>query len=84
MLERVESGEATPMDLELLQQVQTNIEGNCLCVLGDSMAMPIGSMLEKFRDEFERHAEEARVRNDGALVEQGAPELAASPRIGPA
>ncbi|MDQ3355369.1 MAG: NADH-quinone oxidoreductase subunit NuoF [Actinomycetota bacterium] len=84
MLERVESGEATPMDLELLQQVQTNIEGNCLCVLGDSMAMPIGSMLEKFRDEFERHAEEARVRNEGALVEQGAPELAASPRIGPA
>jgi len=84
MLERVETGEATPMDLELLQQVQTNIEGNCLCVLGDSMAMPIGSMLEKFRDEFERHAEEARVRNDGALVEQGAPELAASPRIGPA
>ncbi len=84
MLERVESGEATPMDLELLQQVQTNIEGNCLCVLGDSMAMPIGSMLEKFRDEFERHAEEARARNDGALLEQGAPELAASPRIGPA
>ena len=84
MLERVESGEATPMDLELLQQVQTNIEGNCLCVLGDSMAMPIGSMLEKFRAEFERHAEEARARNDGALVEQGAPELAASPRIGPA
>ena len=84
MLERIDSGEATPMDLELLAQVQTNILGNCLCVLGDSMAMPIGSMLEKFRAEFERHAEEARARNDGALVEQGAPELAASPQIGPA
>ncbi len=83
MLERIDSGEATPMDLELLAQVQTNILGNCLCVLGDSMAMPIGSMLEKFRAEFERHAEEARARNDGALVEQGAPELAASPQIGP-
>jgi NADH-quinone oxidoreductase subunit F len=32
--------------------VQTNIIGNCLCVLGDSMAMPIGAMVQKFRDEF--------------------------------
>jgi NADH-quinone oxidoreductase subunit F len=84
MLERVDSGEATPMDLELLQQVQTNIEGNCLCVLGDSMAMPVGSMLEKFRAEFEQHAESARMRNDAALVEQPAPELAATPLVGPA
>jgi NADH-quinone oxidoreductase subunit F len=82
MLQRVDSGEATPMDIELLSQIQTNIEGNCLCVLGDSMAMPIGSMLEKFRAEFERHAEEARMRNDAALVEQAAPELAASPQLG--
>ena len=84
MLERVDSGEATPMDLELLQQVQTNIEGNCLCVLGDSMAMPIGSMLVKFRAEFEQHAESARMRNDAALVEQPATELAAAPQVGPA
>ena len=84
MLERVDSGEATPMDLELLQQVQTNIEGNCLCVLGDSMAMPIGSMLVKFRAEFEQHAESARMRNDAAVVEQPSPELAAAPQAGPA
>jgi NADH-quinone oxidoreductase subunit F len=83
MLERIDSGEATPMDFELLAQVQTNILGHCLCVLGDSMAMPVGSMLEKFRDEFERHAEEARARHEGALVEQSAPELAAAPSIGP-
>ncbi|HLL87460.1 MAG TPA: NADH-quinone oxidoreductase subunit NuoF [Thermoleophilaceae bacterium] len=84
MLERVESGEATPMDFELLAQVQSNILGNCLCVLGDSMAMPIGSMLEKFRAEFEQHAEEARARNEAAVVEQAAPELAAAPLTGPA
>lgn len=83
MLERIDSGEATPMDFELLAQVQTNIIGNCLCLLGDSMAMAVGSMLEKFRDEFERHAEEARARNEAALVEQSAPELAATPAIGP-
>src|SRR5215212_8597614 len=84
MLERIDRGEATPMDFELLAQVQSNILGNCLCVLGDSMAMPVGSMLEKFRAEFEQHAEEARARNEAALVEQAAPELAAAPLTGPA
>jgi NADH-quinone oxidoreductase subunit F len=43
--------------------VQEQIIGNCLCVLGDAMAMPIGSMVAKFRDEFEAHIEAARARN---------------------
>jgi NADH-quinone oxidoreductase subunit F len=60
MLERIDMGDATPMDLEIMAQVQSNIIGNCLCVLGDAMAMPIGSLIEKFRPEFERHMEEAR------------------------
>ncbi len=65
MLERIDNGEATPADLDVMADVQTNIIGNCLCVLGDSMAMPVGSMIEKFRPEFEAHIEEARVRNGG-------------------
>ncbi len=64
MLERIDSGEATPMDLDIMAGVQENIIGNCLCVLGDSMAMPIGSMVAKFREEFEAHIEAARARND--------------------
>ena len=52
MLERMVRGQATPIDLETVASVQTNIIGNCLCVLGDSMAMPVGSMVQKFRDEF--------------------------------
>jgi NADH-quinone oxidoreductase subunit F len=32
-------------------------------VLGDAMAMPIGSMVAKFRGEFEAHIEAARDRN---------------------
>ena len=71
MLERVDAGDATPMDIEIAAQVQQNIIGNCLCVLGDSMAMPVGSMIEKFRDEFERHIEEARARADRLAVEEG-------------
>ena len=53
MLERVVRGEATPMDLDIVSSVQQNIIGHCLCVLGDSMAMPVGAMVRKFREEFE-------------------------------
>jgi NADH-quinone oxidoreductase subunit F len=53
MLERVVRGEATPMDLDLIASVQQNIIGHCLCVLGDSMAMPVGSMVKRWRGEFE-------------------------------
>jgi NADH-quinone oxidoreductase subunit F len=62
MLERIERGEATPIDLEILAGVQEQIIGNCLCVLGDSMAMPIGSMVKHFREEFEAHIERAAER----------------------
>jgi NADH-quinone oxidoreductase subunit F len=62
MLERIDAGEATPMDLDIMASVQEHIIGNCLCVLGDAMAMPIGSMIEKFRDEFEAHIEAAQRR----------------------
>jgi len=63
MLERIDRGEATPMDLDIIVSVQDQIIGNCLCVLGDSMAMPISSMVAKFRGEFEAHIEAARERS---------------------
>jgi NADH-quinone oxidoreductase subunit F len=74
MLERVDSGEATPMDLDIMAAVQENIIGNCLCVLGDAMAMPIGSMIAKFRGEFEAHIEAARARNELATTDAAPPE----------
>jgi NADH-quinone oxidoreductase subunit F len=80
MLERIDAGEATPMDLEIMASVQEHIMGNCLCVLGDAMAMPIGSMIAKFRPELEAHMATARIRSgvgggaatEGVLAAQGA------------
>jgi NADH-quinone oxidoreductase subunit F len=85
MLERIDAGEATPMDLEIMASVQEHIMGNCLCVLGDAMAMPIASMITKFRAELEAHMEAARLRavagtdagedaiaREGVLAAQGA------------
>jgi NADH-quinone oxidoreductase subunit F len=63
MLQRVQDGLATPMDLDIISSVQDQIMGNCLCVLGDAMAMPVSSMVNKFREEFERHIEEARSKH---------------------
>jgi len=48
--------------------VQTQIIGNCLCVLGDAMAMPIGSIVVKFRDELEAEIETARERANAVPV----------------
>ncbi len=59
MLERIDRGEATPMDLDVMESVQSNIIGNCLCLLGDSMAMPVASMVKHFRPEFEKHMQQA-------------------------
>jgi NADH-quinone oxidoreductase subunit F len=74
MLERIDAGEATPMDLDIMASVCEHIIGHCLCVLGDAMAMPIGSMIAKFRPEFEAHIEAARARNDALVGAQAPPE----------
>jgi NADH-quinone oxidoreductase subunit F len=73
MLERMIRGQATPIDLETVASVQTNIIGNCLCVLGDSMAMPVGSMVQKFRDEFMEAIEhgDARARDSATRSMSG-------------
>jgi NADH-quinone oxidoreductase subunit F len=68
MLQRIEAGDATPMDLDIIASVQEQIIGNCLCVLGDAMAMPLGSMVAKLRPEFEAHIEAARERAMGVFA----------------
>ncbi len=62
MLQRLDAGLGTPMDLDIMASVQSQIIGNCLCVLGDAMAMPVGSIVQKFRSELEAEIEEARLR----------------------
>jgi NADH-quinone oxidoreductase subunit F len=69
MVQRIYTGEATPMDLDIMASVQEQIIGNCLCVLGDAMAMPVGSMVKKFRAELEAEIEEARERAQAAALQ---------------
>jgi NADH-quinone oxidoreductase subunit F len=83
MLQRIQSGEATPMDLDIMAGVQEQIIGHCLCVLGDAMAMPIGSMIVKFRDELEQEIESARERFGAGELEDVVPIGVADEQAGP-
>jgi NADH-quinone oxidoreductase subunit F len=74
MLERMVRGEATPLDLDIVSSVQQNIIGHCLCVLGDSMAMPVGAMVRKFREEFEAVMGNPELVLDPHAVVQAPPE----------
>ena len=57
LLTAAEAGTATEQDFDLTLDVCDRIIGKCLCVLGDSAAMPVASCVTKFRDEFRAHLE---------------------------
>ncbi|MGO9976879.1 MAG: NADH-quinone oxidoreductase subunit NuoF [Solirubrobacteraceae bacterium] len=79
MLQRLDAGLGTPMDLDIMASVQSQIIGNCLCVLGDAMAMPVGSIVQKFRSELEAEIEEARLRAGAGEPEEIVPVPVADP-----
>jgi NADH-quinone oxidoreductase subunit F len=58
LLRKIEAGEASQGELDLLLNVCDRILGHCLCPLGDAAAMPVASYVAKFRDEYQRHIDE--------------------------
>lgn len=58
LLQRLESGEGTAADLEVLPQVAAGILGRAFCALGDGAASPVQSTLKYFYDEYVRHITE--------------------------
>ncbi|MCF8259520.1 MAG: NADH-quinone oxidoreductase subunit NuoF [Melioribacteraceae bacterium] len=54
-LRRLDSGNGTSADLDLLISVANNIEGNTICALGEAAAWPVKFMVDRFRDEFEKY-----------------------------
>ena len=60
ILKRINMGEATSKDLDLIISVANNIEGNTICALGDAAAWPIRGFVTKFRDEFEKRVNSSR------------------------
>ncbi len=57
VLKRIEAGSGRNEDMDLLQSIASNIQGNTICPLGDAAAMPVASFVTKFRDEFQYHVD---------------------------
>jgi NADH-quinone oxidoreductase subunit F len=60
LLDRIEEGQGTERDLEVLWNVCDAIGGKTLCPFGDAAIAPPQSTLKKFRDEYEYHVREKR------------------------
>ncbi|MHB0988951.1 MAG: NADH-quinone oxidoreductase subunit NuoF [Bellilinea sp.] len=52
ILDRIEEGDASAKDVDLLFTVARQMQNKCLCALGEFSTMPVVSGLEKFRSDF--------------------------------
>ncbi len=52
ILRRIEAGQGSEADLDMLLELGRNMTGTTICVLSDSAAAPVASSIEKFRDEY--------------------------------
>jgi len=68
ILHNIEYGKGKMSDIDLLWDIQSKIEGNTICPLGDAAAWPVAAAIRHFRDEFEWHIynpDDAQRRNYG-------------------
>jgi len=55
LTKKFEDGEGTQRDLELLDEISSQMLGTTICALSDAAAMPIRAIIKKFRGEFLAH-----------------------------
>jgi NADH-quinone oxidoreductase subunit F len=60
ILRRIERGEGTLRDIDLLNDVADNIGGKTLCPFGDAAVAPVLSTIQRFRAEYEAHVHQGR------------------------
>ena len=80
LLDRIEGGQGSERDLEVLSNVCDSIGGKTLCPFGDAAIAPPQSTLTKFRDEYEYHVREKRCWRQVAATFEEARALAAAGR----
>ncbi len=60
ILTNILSGKGSIEDLNQLNRIANQIEGHCICALGDAAAMPVRSFLQHFWDEFEFYVDKKK------------------------
>ncbi|MGH3445223.1 MAG: NADH-ubiquinone oxidoreductase-F iron-sulfur binding region domain-containing protein, partial [Nocardioidaceae bacterium] len=77
VLARLERGEGTESDVEVLLDQCDNILGRAFCALGDGATSPITSSIQYFREEYIQHLTEGGCPFDPAastlFAKEGAP-----------
>jgi NADH-quinone oxidoreductase subunit F len=69
-LNRFHAGAGVKKDIDNMQYLAENMLGRTFCPLGDAAAMPIISIVKKYREEFEAHLEGKPCPYDAASVQQ--------------
>lgn len=71
ILNRLEHGEGREEDIDLLWSIQSMIEGNTICPLGDAAAWPVAAAIRHFREEFEYHVRfPEKIKNKDHFVDE--------------
>jgi len=52
---RIVKGSGKPEDVDLLKDVALQMQGKCLCALGEFSTMAVVSAVDRFRPDFEKH-----------------------------
>lgn len=55
ILHKILEGNGKTSDIDLLWEIQSKIEGNTICPLGDAAAWPVASAIRHFRGDFEAY-----------------------------
>ena len=53
IISKIYHGKGKPDDFERLYSVATQMSGTTICLLADSVAMPVGATITKFKEEFQ-------------------------------
>ena len=54
LTDRIQAGQASIEDVDLLHEVASQVKGKCLCALGDFSTEAVSSGIERFRADFEQ------------------------------
>ncbi|MGC4080940.1 MAG: NADH-ubiquinone oxidoreductase-F iron-sulfur binding region domain-containing protein [Vicinamibacterales bacterium] len=60
LVHKIEAGQGTMRDIDLLSSVANNVGGKTLCAFGDAAVTPILTTIKHFRHEYEAHVREGR------------------------
>ena len=74
ILHKILDGHGTQSDIDLLWDIQSKIEGNTICPLGDAAAWPVASAIRHFRPEFEAYV----AQNGNGMNHHAAKKVAAT------